>query len=652
MANRWIASGSSAITAPTLGNVLALSTFRIVSRDLSWSAIASAGYWFSQAGSTSASREIGIYAEPSSDSITLILGGTGTPLTTTASAFGSTLIAGELDFELNLSTGAWTIKLDAILKASGTATVGSNRTAGVLFRLGARASTDTSGTASAYEMPAGNNIGDTDIYLDGALVRTYVMPLAGTNVPESTSAADGTLLNGDGSDWEAVAPARSITAPALSDPIYAIGTNGLCRVNLSGTYADIAPTLIEYRAMQGATTIQDWATVDSFGAGVYSFIPTVGVNEGITFEVRTTVDAVLYNDSTATIDIGIVMAVIGSSSSENWFTDSTKTTVGRVHTKKSGSWTTLDAAAMSGESAVELANLIYTKTGSPVGFYDNGLGGTKLTVEWDPSTGSSYSALVGAISNSNVSLFINQGGYNDAAASITVNTADVTALISSLRAIVGDVPWVDGASQRRIAAGFDAEFVALWQAFAEAQAALAGMYLFWRHDLTITGDHVHLTQADSNKSALRAAAICDYLYGAGTYYKGPSISSATHSGTEVTLTLNTTGTDYATILPSTAIAGFKVTDDGTESTLVDQSTASKTTIVLTLGSDIAGAGLGFFASYNQNVSGVSAFTNYPLVDSEISFPVDPVTSSFAVSVISVIRTKYRRFPWQSWNKLL
>jgi hypothetical protein len=200
--------GDSYVHAATLGNVLSESTFRIETQKARF--LTSSGYWFSQAVATGSSRELGLFF--GSGSASLYIGGLSAVILSSAdvvSIFGSSTIQSELlSFEINLSTGAWQLESEGAVVKTGGFALGSSRSDGALFRLGARAASDSSGDASgAYILPNGSRIGSTKVFLSGNLVRSYnKQTLNGSNdtvYPDTVGGNDGTLVNfpTDNSQW-------------------------------------------------------------------------------------------------------------------------------------------------------------------------------------------------------------------------------------------------------------------------------------------------------------------------------------------------------------------------------------------------------------------------------------------------------------------
>lgn len=626
--SNWLPNGSSDIVAPTLGNLLS-STVRVVGY-VQWSD-SDDGYWVSQSSSTASTREFGVYIN--TNSIWFWAGGQSQSMGNIITLFGSATIDGVLNFELNLSTGAYSLELDGSPITSGTMTPGAGRVDGMLFRIGSRCADNTSGTASAYIVANGSKFGDVSVYIDSVLTRQYVMPSSGTTVPDAENSQDGTLQNGTGggADWETIGGISF----DYDLPIYATDDTGNCKFTFTGTFSG-SPAGIEYRVTDGGGTVIDWTAVDSVGVEVWLATPAIPAGTGYTMDVRFT--DLSQSASITPFDVGPVVLVTGSSSAEQPFTQSAGTlTAGsnRLHVKSSGAWsTTTGGNSRGGEAIVACANQLFSYGFTEIGFYDYGNGGDQLLVEWDSTIGTSFLAAVAAVENNNVSAIISVIGYNDLNGGNALVTQDFVDLFVDFRIFIDNVPIIHLAAQRDNSGTIqDTLFVQAWAAEEAAAFSVGNAYVINRHDIELSGDNIHNTQAGMNLYCQRWAAVLDYLLGDGTYYHGPVIQSAVYNeSNEVTLTLDTTGTDYTGISPTSALAGFQVNSNGTPVTLSAQDVVNATTIRLTSSTALSAPVTVDFAGYNANVSGGQAFANYPTVDSAVSFPVTPLFQSITADL--------------------
>lgn len=202
MPNRLVSSGANYITYPTLGDTTLKKIY--FKAKVYW--LHSTGYLFGQAAL--ANREFGMFCN--AGSLYFVWGGIQQVIGTTASLFpGESAIDGLIEWQYNPVGGAWYFKLNGITKAAGTFAGGTARTAGTLFRIGARDTASTSGsTTGAFFMPSGSKVYDFELWIDDVKTLASAFPSSGTTVTMSTGSS-GTLRAPSGSDWE------SYTAPTV-----------------------------------------------------------------------------------------------------------------------------------------------------------------------------------------------------------------------------------------------------------------------------------------------------------------------------------------------------------------------------------------------------------------------------------------------------
>lgn len=194
--------GDSYVHASTLGNILSLDTIEIVS-NITMSST-NEGYFFTQCGSTSSTREFGLYVD--NGNVISFLGGTQTTVDSFSNVFDTTSLSNsKVSFLFDFTTNTLTVEVDDVETYTGVVGVGTNRIDGMLFRLGARGTSDTpTDTGGGFTLVNGVEMGDTLIYLDGVLTRSYVSDGTGTTWEEVTNTQTGTVVNsaGDDSEWE------------------------------------------------------------------------------------------------------------------------------------------------------------------------------------------------------------------------------------------------------------------------------------------------------------------------------------------------------------------------------------------------------------------------------------------------------------------
>jgi hypothetical protein len=178
-------------------------------------------------------------------------GDTNLDMGTYLSIFGPTTPNGIVDFEYDPASTNYTLKLDGVLKKSGTFVGGAGSAAGVLWRMGSGAGSDggNTNTGASGTIKNVNQLGDQKIWLNDVLVRHYVIPTSGTNIPDLVAAQDMTLRSGSGDDYTTQLPVPNyavkniviIGASQVSRPLGTsltipsiLGTRELMKAGLDG----------------------------------------------------------------------------------------------------------------------------------------------------------------------------------------------------------------------------------------------------------------------------------------------------------------------------------------------------------------------------------------------------------------------------------
>lgn len=225
--NAHVTSGTSYFTSETLGPVLG-KEIKIAMLNIDTTG---SPFFFSQGGSTSTSRELALLRNASA--MQCIIGGSVTTLmATTAVIPPGTGAFVDIDMVLTMSLvagGTWSIKFgdyDLLTKdiptpayqtgsASGGATLlaGTGNIPNMPFRLGARGgSNDPLVESGGGTFPVGSRFGDTLVWTrdtpgqgEWVLQREFWMPASGTVAVDQVAGKNATLVNGDGTDFAAVA---------------------------------------------------------------------------------------------------------------------------------------------------------------------------------------------------------------------------------------------------------------------------------------------------------------------------------------------------------------------------------------------------------------------------------------------------------------
>jgi hypothetical protein len=202
MAYKLVSSASNSYTtAATLGNILTKDSISVEVDQLTWPNFGS-GYIFSQAPSSSSNREFGVFFN--GGSLQLTFGGNSSGLMSNSelsAAFGSSITEVDVAFEFDIINSTYEIFADGSSIKTGSFGDSGNRTDGVLFRFGARSNVDSSGdTSGGFIGPSGYKLGNSRVYIDGALVRNYVSDGTGSTWEETvdSGSSDATLRNFSG----------------------------------------------------------------------------------------------------------------------------------------------------------------------------------------------------------------------------------------------------------------------------------------------------------------------------------------------------------------------------------------------------------------------------------------------------------------------
>ena len=208
---------STYMTAPTLGDLVSAASsvvkIKIVSDYIFWAE--EDGYWFSQAESNADSREIGIFRQ--SGNLGLYVGGGENYIGSVSTIFGSSIIDGSLQIEIDIASSTYSLEYNGSVVKSGSFSSVGSRTNNVLFRIGARSDISAApNNTGSFILQQDEQIGDTRVYLDvGAgyvLERDYVIPSTGTTIPDDENFQDGTM-RGTFSDAQLIFYSLPATTP-------------------------------------------------------------------------------------------------------------------------------------------------------------------------------------------------------------------------------------------------------------------------------------------------------------------------------------------------------------------------------------------------------------------------------------------------------
>ena len=397
-------------------------------------------------------------------------------------------------------------------------------------------------------------------------------------------------------------------------------------VTISGTYSNMNWSRVEARVLLHGgtdTAVRDWTTIDSTpGGGIFSGNLIVPQGGWYNVEVRA-LDAsgsvIGSSRGTNKWGVGMIILVIGQSNMSGRgqppFTAANSDLA--VNYNNAGTWEHLadpyddessasavdyDNNIAAGSMIPGIANSLLQTFDFPIAFVPAAKGGSNLYVNgsnygWayrNPSNHFDTSTLYGqsitkAQSVGGVELIIMHQGEADLSASRTEANyeADFATMIGHYRQdLYAEIP-IFICQLGTVGGGTDAGVTGIRSAqhnvdngmniFMGATAMEMPRIDAWHYDtpaLTVIGS--------------RLANAIKYYFGQSTYYRGPSINSASFSDgnrNQVIVTLNHRGgTD---ITPATGITGFKVFDNGSSVTIQSAVRYTANSVRLTLSSSIS-----------------------------------------------------------------
>lgn len=444
------------------------------------------------------------------------------------------------------------------------------------------------------------------------------------------------------------ATGATVTAPTISRAVYAIDLSTLeTYETLTGTYTG-SPTTIEYRVMDGVAEVETWQNVSSFTGGNYDIDGGIPIGDGLTIEVRA--DGV-NNVVSSSFVVGVVCLITGDSQAEDFYTTGTSQTINTVVYR--GSTRHEAATTITGAGIAAAANAIHDNFADcPVQLLEAGVNASRLTVGWNPSTGANFASAV-TLADGNISLVFESLGYNDAhQAGITLTQAQIENIWANYRSqIRAGVPIIAYSLSTYINADQDGVWQAVDANMRLAYNADSNVYPIYAKSVQYV-DSFHFDDTTYNRVGQQAGSIVSNIMGASTPIKGAELQSPNRVGTAVTVTLDTTNTDYTQITPlgqaTISPDVFEYRDDSNNVIAINSVTIdSATQLTLNLASSHTGQGSLGFAAFEQNWggTGLTAANGYPICDGTYDFDLEPVIGTLSVTDsnnIAPLIVNYRR----------
>jgi hypothetical protein len=407
-------------------------------------------------------------------------------------------------------------------------------------------------------------------------------------------------------------------------------------VTITGTYTG-SPVSIECRILDAAddtTEIVSWTALDASPTGGV-FSGAITVPEGATWlhaQVRHSDDTLKVGIQAQDWGVGMLAALWGQSNMENWSTDGAGVPNAALSYYRS-SW---EKKSLTGAGAIAFGNALIAEFGVVVGLIDGAVGGTSIAQWTDTSPASVYDdALQQIITNGGkVELVAWHQGEADAVAGTSeasYTTSLGTLVTTNMRASVTNgsdqtnLPFFMGQLGRRTN-GTDATTQNIRSAItAFADGATADVYYAAEmYDLSLA-DTVHLTAAGYVTHATRYAAAVADIMGAGTFHRGPKISTGLLVNS-TTVDVNISHVGGSDFFPTSAITGFEVFDDAAPITVSAAVRQSASSIRLTVTPAITGtATVRYMYGANPDITGVV------LDNSSLNLPLEMAGDTVAVS---------------------
>lgn len=308
-----------------------------------------------------------------------------------------------------------------------------------------------------------------------------------------------------------------------------------------------------------------------------------------------------------------------------------------------------------GDAIVYIANTLVANLGIPVCLANKAVGGTQIA-SWMVGASNSNWTAVPTLLNSfekDAELWLWLQGESDAA---TMSRATMVSYLGTLHTQIKNQVANAGRAANQVKFGIfslgpgsyqgsvEGDFGKMRLAHLDYALNTAGAFLVTCCYDGKTADGVHMDGASFNPIGLRAAKSIAKQYGFGTASEGPKVSSASRSGTTVTVNITHSGgtalMDGTGNTSGTGIGGFQVYDNGVEMTPITGAITGPSTVTLTLPSTPTGPVTMSFGLMNAPCGTASTFvpakaiydnaTDYMPVTSTLGMllqPCAPITVS-------------------------
>lgn len=420
-------------------------------------------------------------------------------------------------------------------------------------------------------------------------------------------------------------PATSIAVTDFTDQRVFQRVGASRSITVSGTYGG-SPSGIRARAVPHGTAVTStaypWTTITtSPSGGIFSASLTVATGGWYNIQVSDTA-ASQFASGVNRWGVGAIVALIGQSNCEYVFKVNSAYPSGgtRSIAYYAGAYTRIGNIAdgspegtstllvsytpgppgIRGDALVYMANRLASAINAPVCFLPYAVSGSAIST-WLPATGANWATFATAANavGSDFEAAVWLQGETDAGSSMATYKTNLALVQAGLLALNGRttstfsmaiVPIGPCTTSWRA----EGTFGLVRTAHLEYVAANSGSYILnTALDATLGDGVVHWDVPSYVRQGRRWAEwIIRNAAGTPSTMQGPTITSASRSGTTVTVTIahhgGTALQDGAGGTSGTSLAGFRVFDGGTPMTISSTAIASSTTVTLTLSATPAG----------------------------------------------------------------
>lgn len=382
-----------------------------------------------------------------------------------------------------------------------------------------------------------------------------------------------------------------------SSRIFPRNASNQASVTVSGSCGG-GTTYVQARVVNDGTSTEvvGWTTIDNtVGGGTFSGTITVPQGGWYNVQVRVGDFQTVTSNGSNKWGVGVLVGLIGQSNIEYWFNnayinDNTLSANDLLRKYNENGW---GVVTNDNDGAKSFGNTLIGELGIPVGLLDYGVGGTSINSWYNG--GYTDNLITGATAVGGIEYVIWAQGETDAETPMSESTykSRLESLITYLRSNItcakgGTLPVLISLLGKNDNDAYDAGSWGVRSAqlsvIDEGTAVYQGANLY---DQVNFGGGWHWSGDGYIAMGERLANTILYILGESTYYKGPSIYSASQSGSDqIIVTLSHSGgTDFT---PTSGIGGFRILDGSSEESITTAVRTNATRITLTISGTLSG----------------------------------------------------------------